>query len=131
MKQTKRILEKKFQKVVQTPASFAFFTAIHNFVEYIEQTSILSRNLSRRVEINKDLKLPMKYAHLKKIYQGIEDANGRSEGDLGHDRYMTINELKQIRNNEESDSNVFWKKRETFRRLTVEVYERLTINLSQ
>lgn len=131
MEQTKRTLEKKLQRVVQTPASFAFFMAIHDFVECIEQSRALSGHLARRTEINKDLKLPLKYAHLKKIHQGINDANAQTTGDLGHDRYMTINDLKRIQNNETSDTNAFWKKRETFRKLTVEVYERLAINLAQ
>ena len=127
---TKRALKRKLQKVVATPPSFGFFVAIHDFVECIEQNKALSGHLSRRTEINKDLKLPTKYAHLKKIYQGIKDTNGQSGGDLGHDRYMIINDLKRIQNNEESDYNEFWRKRETFRKLTVEVYERLAINLS-
>lgn len=129
-KNTKQALEKKFQRVVATPASFDFFVAIHDFVQCIEQNRALSGHILRRTEINRDRKLPVKYAHLKQIYQGIEDVGGSSRGDLGHERYMTLNDLRRIKNNEESDTNAFWKKRELFRKLTAEVYERLTINLA-
>ena len=127
---TKRTLERKFQKVLRTPASFAFFLAIHDFVEHIEGNAALSAALTRRAAVNRDLKLPTKFGHLKQIHQGIEDANGESSGDLGHDRYMTICDLRRIENNEESDNNAFWRKRETFRKLAVEVYEGLSVNLA-
>lgn len=130
MKNAKRTLDKKFQKVLQTPENFSFYVAIHDFVDCIEKSSTLSSRLKHRTAINKDLKLPGKYGHLKQIYQGIKDSIDETTQDLGHDRYMTICDLRRIKNNEFSESNTFWKKRETFRRLATEVHERLTINLS-
>ena len=44
---------------------------------------------------------------------------------------MTVNDLRRIQNNETSENNSFWKKRELFRKLTAEVYERLNINLAE
>lgn len=123
-------LEKRLKKVLKTPPSFAFFVAIHDFVECIEQESVLSKGLSHRLEINRDLKLPNKYASLQKVHQGIRDFFGKSSGDLGHERYMTIGELRRIHQNETSENNAYWKKRETYRKLTAEVYERLSISLS-
>jgi len=130
MKKATNVLEKKFRKVIAAPENFLLYTAIHDFVDCIEKNTVLSSKLSRRTAINKDLKLPAKYSHLKEVYQGIKDATDDSEKDLGHNRYMAINDLKRIKNNEFSESNTFWKKRETLRRLTAEVHERLTINLS-
>lgn len=130
-KKTQLDLDKRFRKVLRTPASFAFFVAIHDFIKCIELNSALSTGLSYQTEINRDLKLPAKYASLKQIYQVLEDCAGHSDSDLGHDRYMAICDLKRIQNNEFSENNPLWKKRETFRRLTVEVHERLHVNLSQ
>ena len=124
-------LEKSMKKVLQTPASFAFFVAIHDFVECIEKNPTLSTGISCRTAINRDLKLPGKYASLRKIHQGIRDSSDKSSDDLGHERYMAVVSLRRIQNNEESNHNSFWGKRETFRKLTVEVYERLAINLSK
>lgn len=118
-------LDKKFQKVLKTPASFDFFVAIHDFIEHIEVNSFLSDNLSPRIKSNRDLKIPHKYGYLKQIYQGLEDADRKSNTDLGHARYMVIRELNRIRNNDFSDSNSFWKKRELSRKLIGEIYERL------
>lgn len=120
--------EKKFRRVAKTPAGFALFEAIHDFVEYIELNSPLASSLSRQGA--KDQKLLAKYAHLKKIYQGLQDVNTESNADLGHERYMTICDLKRIRNEETSDHNAFWKKREIFRRLASEMYEQLNPNLA-
>lgn len=130
MKNPKRVLERKFQKVIQAPENFSLYIAIHDFVDCIERNSVLSSRLSRRTAINRDLKLPAKYGHLKEVYQGIKDATDETDKDLGHNRYMTICDLRRIQNNEFSESNIFWKKRETLRRLTAEVHERLTINLA-
>lgn len=118
-------LDKKFQKVLKTPASFDFFVAIHDFIEYIELHSSLLNNLSSRIKINKELNIPKKYGYLKQIYQGLEDADSKSNVDLGHTRYTVILELKKIKNKDVSESNSFWKKRELIRRLTGEIYSRL------
>src|SRR3989344_1093898 len=125
MKKTNFGLDKKFQKVLRTPASFAFFVAIHDFIECIELNSVFSAGLSSRIKINRDLGIPTKYGHLKKIYQGLEDIGSRSSSDLGHERYMVICDLNRIQNDDVSENNSFWKKRELFRKLTADVYERL------
>lgn len=121
-------LDEKFQKVLKTPASFAFFVAIHDFIEHIELNSPLSDSLSSRIKPNRELKIPNKYGYLKQIYQGLEDADIKSNIDLGHARYMVIQDLNRIRNENFSESNSFWKKRELFRKLTSEIYERLNPN---
>ncbi len=123
LNKTKNNLEKKFQKVLKTPASFDFFVAIHDFIEQIEINSSLSGILSSKTKSNRELKIPDKYAYLKQIYQGLEDAENKAKGDLGHARYAVIRELNRIRNNDFSDTNSFWKKRELFRKLTGEIYE--------
>jgi len=129
MKSSKKVkdeLEKKFQKVIKTPAGFDFFVAIHDFVEHIESNSSLSSGLSPRLKPNREQNIPNKYNHLKQIYQGLEDVNGKSGVDLGHVRYMVLADLNRIKNKEISESNTFWKKRELFRKLTGEIYERLS-----
>jgi len=128
---TKSDLNKKFRKVVGAPASFAFFQAIHGFIQYIERDSDLTNGLSHRIKRNQELGIPAKYAHLKQIYQGVEDSNVQSDDDLGHKRYMTICDLKRIQNKETSENNSFWKKRELFRRLTIQIQERLNVHLSR
>jgi hypothetical protein len=123
---TKADLEKKFQKVLQTPASFAFFEAIHDFIEYVEETPSFSKNLTYRDKISRELNIPAKYGYLRQIYQGLEDAAAKTNKDLGHARYMVVRDLSRIEENEVSESNFFWKKREVFRKLVSEVYERLS-----
>lgn len=130
MKKIKSGLYKRFQKVLRTPASFAFFVAIHDFIECIELNSVLSSGLSSRMKINRDLGIPTKYGHLKKIYQGLEDMDSQSNNDLGHERYMVICNLNLIQNDEVSENNSFWKKRDSFRKLTTDIYERLNTCLS-
>ncbi|TSD02399.1 MAG: hypothetical protein Athens071424_95 [Parcubacteria group bacterium Athens0714_24] len=125
MEKVKSDLDEKFQRVLKTPASFDFFVAIHDFVEHIELNSSLSDTLSQRTKPNRELGIPNKYSHLKEIYQGLEDAGAKPGVDLGHVRYMVIQDLNKIRNKNFSDSNSFWKKRELFRKLTGEIYERL------
>lgn len=120
-------LDKKFKKVLKTPASFDFFRAIHDFVEYIELNPSLSGGLSSRKKSNQELKIPDKYKNLKKIYQGLEDANAKSSVDLGHERYMTLLELNKIKDKNVSESNSFWKKRELLRKITGEIYEVLSV----
>lgn len=124
-------LDKKFKKVLETPASFDFFTAIHDFIKHIELNPFLSKGLSARVKANKELDIANKYNYLKKIYQGLEDMNKKSGVDLGHARYMIIRELNQIKNKEILGSNSFWKKRELFRKLAGIIYERLNSHLSE
>lgn len=118
-------LVEKFQKVLHTPASFDFFMAIHDFVEHIELNFSLSDSLSHTIKSNRMLKIPNKYSSLKQIYQGLEDADTTSNADLGHARYMILQDLNRIRNKDFSENNSFWKKRELFRKLTGEIYERL------
>lgn len=118
-------LNKKFQKVLTTPASFAFFVAIHDFIGCIELDTALLRNISPRGKAKKEVDISAKYAYLKQIYQGLEDIRAKSDRDLGHDRYMVVRDLSRIENKETTDSNTFWKKRELFRKLVGEVYEGL------
>lgn len=119
-------LDKKFQKVMKTPPGFVFFEAIHDFVGYIETNPKLVDGLSQRIKINKELGIPNKYSSLKQIYQGMEDVATPTTKDIGHTRYMVVRDLSRIRNKDMSESNFFWKKRELFRKLTGEIYERLT-----
>ena len=51
-------LDKKYSKVIKTPASFEFFIAIHGFIKYIEQNPILSESLSFRIKTNRNLGIP-------------------------------------------------------------------------
>lgn len=127
---TKSDLDKKFQKVLQTPASFDFFVAIHDFIKHIELNPILFKGLSDRVKANRELDIAAKYDYLKKIYQGLEDINTKSNIDLGHARYMIIQELSKIQKKDVSESNSFWKRRELSRKLTGIIYERLNAHLS-
>lgn len=123
-------LDKKFRKVLKTPASFEFFVAIHGFIKHIELNPVLANSLSSRLKPNRELNIPTKYNYLKRIYQGLEDVNNKSDVDLGHDRYAVLIELNRIRNNDVSESNSFWKKRELFRKLAGEIYERLSPDLA-
>lgn len=131
LEKIKSDLDKKFQKVLQTQASFDFFVAIHDFIEHIELNPFLSGGLSGRVKANQELDIANKYGYLRKIYQGLEDINMKSNADLGHSRYMVILELNKIQNNEASESNSFWRKRELSRKLTGIIYERLNVHLSE
>ena len=123
-------LDKKFQKVIKTPASFDFFLAIHDFIKYIELNPSLAESLSPRIKANRELDIANKYIYLKKIYHGLEDVNIKSDSDLGHARYFAIRELNLIQNNNVSDNTYFWKKRELFRKLAEEIYQRLNANYS-
>src|SRR5438445_12343 len=114
---TKVDLDKKFQKVLQTPASFALFVAIHDFIGHIEVNQSLSDILSQRLKVNQELDITNKYSYLKQIYQGVEDINIKSNADLGHARYAVMRDLNRIQSNDVSDSNSFWKKRELSRKL--------------
>ncbi|MBI5733250.1 hypothetical protein HY967_04885 [Candidatus Jorgensenbacteria bacterium] len=128
MKLTRKVksdLDKKFQKVLKTPEGFDFFVAIHAFIKYIESNPLLSDSLSSDLKPNRELNIPGKYSYLKQIYQGLEDADRKSRGDLGHARYMVIREMDRIRSKDFSESNSFWKKRELFRKLAGEIYQTL------
>ncbi len=110
---------------MKTPAGFDFFVAIHGFIKHIELNPVLSASVLSNSKSNQELNIPGKYSNLKRIYQGLEDANNKSDADLGHERYAILVELNRIRNKDVSDSNSFWKKRELFRKLTNEIYEKL------
>lgn len=125
LNKAKKDLDKKFQAVIKTPAGFDFFVAIHDFVEHIESNSSFSKILSSGAKPNREKNIPNKYDHLKQIYQGLEDANGKAGVDLGHARCMVLVELNRIKNNDISESNSFWKKRELFKKLAEEIYGRL------
>lgn len=118
----KSVLEKKFEKIKETPANFAFFVSIHDFVTFIESIPLFASHASE---------LPLKYFLLKDIRQGIEDLDRKTTEDLGHNRYTVIRELSLIRNNDTSDSNTFWKRREAFRKIAGETYKILDAHLSQ
>ncbi|MBI5420907.1 MAG: hypothetical protein HZA35_01170 [Parcubacteria group bacterium] len=131
LNQRKLDLDRKFKGVLETPAGFDLFIAIHDFIEHIEHDAVLSKGISNRSRVNQELDIITKYGYLRKIYQGLEDINIKSNTDLGHERYMTIRELTKIQKKDVSDSNSFWKKREVSRRLTGIVYERLSAYLSE
>ena len=118
-------LDKKFQKVIKTPASFDFYVAIHDFIDYIESNAPMVKSLQSSSKLNRELKIPDKYNHLRRIHQGLEDADNKSGDDLGHARYAVLIELNRIKNKEASESNSFWKKRELFRKFTSDIYARL------
>jgi len=124
-------LDKKFQKVSETLATFDLFVAIHDLVQYIESTPVLIKGLSGNIKINKELNVSAKYASLKNIYQGLEDIDARSNRDLGHARYYAIRELTQIRAGETSESNTLWRKREGFKKFAKILHERLHAYLLQ
>jgi hypothetical protein len=125
-KKTKSDLDKKFKKIQQTPAGFDFFEAIHDFIGHIEANKVFADGLSYRTKINRELNIPTKYGYLRQIYQALEDAGRKTNRDIGHARYMNVRDLGRIQNQEFSESNFFWRKRELFRKLVGEVYERLT-----
>lgn len=119
-------LDKKFQKILKTPASFDFFMAIHDFIKHIESNSALSISVLSSKKSNQESKILTKYFNLKRIYQGLEDVHNKSDVDLGHARYAALIELNRIRDNDVSDSNSFWKKRDLFRKLAGEIYQSLS-----
>jgi hypothetical protein len=122
-------LDEKFKKVMNTPASFAFFVAIHEFIEYIERDRVLSRHFSSKSRASENADLLYKYTHLKRIHQGLKDIKIKTGEDLGHVRLTTVRDLNRIRNKETKDSNLFWEKRESFRKQATEIYERLNATL--
>lgn len=134
MKQSQKIklvLGKKFKKVKETPANFAFFVSIHDFIAFIESTPSFKMFLKKTGAASRISELPLKYFLLEEIHQGIEDLDQKTTEDLGHNRYVAIRELNLIRNNDVSDSNSFWKRREAFRKIAEETYKVLDARLSQ
>ena|SRR3989344_3834155 len=127
LKKTRLALDKKFQKVADAPEGFGLFEAIHDFIEHIELNPAFSDGLSYRTKANRELNIPTKYGYLRQIYQGLEDADAKTNRDLGHARYMNVRDLGRIQNQEFSESNFFWRKRQLFKKLAGEVYERLTV----
>ena len=121
-----KLLEKKFQKVLQAPEGYSLFEAIHGFVEYIELNPAFAENLTYRTKASRELNIPAKYSYLRQVYQGLEDTGVKTDKDLGHARYMNVRDLNRIQNQEFSESNFFWRKRALFRKLAGEVYERLS-----
>ena len=120
MLKTRSELDKRFQKISQTAASYDFFIAIHDFVGHIESQKILAKHASR----------PGKYQYLKDIYRGIEDIRpALSDKDRGHARYMAVVDLRLIQKNNISENNVFWRKREFFRKTAGEIYNSLVVSL--
>lgn len=128
LRDVKSELDKRFRKVVDAPANFAFFVAIHDFIEYVEFDTALSRGLSR-LKINREAEFSNKYIFLKQIYRGVEDIMTPTDADLGHERNTVLRDLTRIRNKETHDSNSFWKKRELWKKLSKEVHEKLSSHL--
>lgn len=128
----KKDLDKKFQKVFDTPEGFNFFVMIHDFIEYIESTLESSGVISSNAIFNQRMQISKKYFQLKRIYWALEDINTvqPDDVDLGHERYMAILDLNKIKNKEVSDNNYFWKKRELYRKITDEVYKSLSLDLA-
>jgi hypothetical protein len=131
LEQKKADLKRKFQGVLKTPPSFALFVAIHDFIEHIESDASLAKGLSDRIKVNRDLDVATKFGYLKQIHQGLEDIETKTTADLGHARYSVIRELSHIRQNDVSESNSFWKRREFSRKLAGVIYERLDTYLSE
>jgi len=128
-KAVKMGLDKKFQKVAQAPEGFVLYKAIHDFIEHIELDPGLVETLTHSTKLNRELNMPTKYGNLRQIYQALEDANTKTDQDLGHTRYMNVRDLNLIQRQEFSESNTFWKKRVLFRKLAGEVYARLTVEV--
>lgn len=123
-------LSRKFEKVQTAPAGFELFVFIHDFVAHIESRASFDIFLKDK-KASRTKEVPVKYFVLRQIYQGIEDIDRTTTEDLGHDRYVAIRELGQIRKKEASESNTFWRRREAVRKITGEVYKVLHAHLSQ
>ena len=127
----KSALAKKTKEVRETPAGFAFFVSVHDFVEHIESTPSFAVFFSGAKKGSRAKELSAKYAVMKQIYQGIEDIDVRTTSDLGHDRYVAIRDLSLIRSKNVSENNSFWKQRELLRKLVGEIHETLCGYLSE
>jgi hypothetical protein len=130
-KKVKTSLDMKYKKIRETPASFAFFIAIHDFIQYIESTPAFAVFFGG-AKAKRAMEIPQKkYFLLTQIYQGIEDMDAQLTKDPGHSRYSVMRELGSIRNKDVSESNTFWKKRDALRKLTGEIHATLTVYLSE
>lgn len=123
--EVKSLLDQRMKKVRETPAGFTFFVSLHDFVQYIESVPAFAPFFSGTKKGSRAAELSLKYPLMKQIYQGIEDIDVATTKDLGHDRYVAIRELGLIRKNDVSENNSFWKRREVFRKLAVEVHKTL------
>ncbi len=133
MKSTEKIvtaLDQKVKKVRETPEGFAFFVSLHHFVEFVEATPefgvffiAAKKKGSRATEIS------AKYSVLKEVHQGIKDLDLKTTVDLGHDRYVAIRELGLIRDNNLSNNNSYWKRREFLRKLVGDIHETFRAHL--
>lgn len=126
----KSVLDRKLRKVRETPAGFTFFVSLHDFVQYIESTPSFAVFLnigkgSRASEISP------RYSILKEVYQGIEDLDVRTTNDLGHNRNVAIRDLNLIRNNDVSENNLFWKRRELLRKIACDIHQAMYNYLSE
>ncbi len=130
-RQIKTMLEKKEKKVREAPADFAFYTSLHDFVEYIESTPSFDVFFHGPKKGSRARDLAPKYFVLKQVYQGIEDIDIRTTDDLGHDRYVAIRELGLIRKKDISENNSFWKRRDLLRKVAGEVHKTLDEYLSE
>ncbi len=117
----KSTLDRKSKEINETPESFAFFVLLHDFVKYVESTSLLDVFFGKVKKGSRASEISPKYLILKQVYQGIEDLDLHSKDDLGHDRYVAIRELSLIRDKNFSGTNSFWKRREILRKLTGEI----------
>ena len=125
------ILDKKLKKVRETPASFTFFVSLHDFVEYIESTPSFTVFFSGTKKGSRASEISPKYSILKEVYQGIEDIDVHTTNDLGHNRYVAIRDLSLIRNNDISENNSFWKRRELLRKTAGEIHQTMHNYLSE
>jgi hypothetical protein len=128
---TKSALDQKFKEVRETPAGFTFFVSLHDFVRYIESAPAFAIFFAGAKKGSRAKELSAKYAILKQIYQGIEDIDIRTADDLGHDRHVAIRDLCLIRNKNVSENNVFWRERETLRKLAGAIHGMLLGYLSE
>jgi hypothetical protein len=122
-KQIQLALAKKGKKVRETPDGFKFYISLHDFIEYVEMTSIFEVFFQGKKKGSRARDLAPKYFVLKQVYQGIEDLDLRTTDDLGHDRYVAIRELGLIKGKILSENNSFWKRREQLRKVAGEVHK--------
>lgn len=126
----KTALDRKFHEINDPSAGFSFFVSIHNFVEYIESAPSFSTFFAINQKGSRIPELSAKYFILKQVYQGIEDIDSHTKDDLGHDRYVAIRELSQIRNKDFSEgNNSFWRRRELIRKVAGETHKMLSGHL--
>ncbi len=123
-------LNNRFKEVNDTPAGFAFFVSLHDFVGYIESAPSFADFFAGAEKGGRTEEFLPKYSVMKQVYQGIEDINAPQDGDIGHDRYTAVRELNAIKKNDVSDSNGLWKRRETLRKLAGDVHAKLSAHLS-